>query len=122
MSEPLLIARGNKGLFLINGNKPYNQLIGLSDETIRSIDVSNDGKYLAFANAMSVKVVSLPNCDIVFEKNGLNVNYVKLSPKANVLTTWHHFNQQNVNNLCIYGVFNGLLLNGLQSICQQNSL
>lgn len=112
--QPLLIAKGTKGLYLINGYKPKEILKSLSDsKTIRSIDVSNDGKYLAFADSNSVKVVSLSDCAITFSKSGLNVNYVKLSPKGNILTTWHHFIPNTPLNLCIYNVFTATLLNGL---------
>ena len=114
MSEISLILRGSKGLYLVNGEKPFNELKTFSAQnTVRSVDVSKDGKYLCFADNNTVKVVSLPNCQTVFEKSDVNVNFVKLSPKGTVLATWHHFTQSSPQNLNLYNVLNQTLLNGI---------
>ena len=114
MSETSLILRGSKGLYLVSGQKPFNQLKSLSAQnTIRSVDVSTNGEYLSYADHNSVKVVSLPDCELIFEKTGVNVNFVKLSPKGTVLATWHHFTQSNTQNLSLYNVSTQTLLNGI---------
>ena len=113
MSETLLILRGSKGLYLVNGQKPYDRLFTLSDlNNVRSVDVSNDGNFLAYADNQSVKVVSLPDCKVLFEKTGVSVNHVKLSPKATVLATWHHVSQNNLN---LYKVSDQTLLSSKYS-------
>ncbi|CAG2102410.1 unnamed protein product [Medioppia subpectinata] len=105
MADNLLILKGSKGLSIVSGDKPYGELKSLSaSNNVRSIDVSTDGKYLAFADNNFVKVVALPACDTVFEKTGVNVNFVKLSPKSTVLATWHHFTASNTLNLNLYDI------------------
>ena len=113
-SEISLILRGSKGLNIVNGDKPFNELKSLSTQnTVRSVDVSKDGQYLCYADNTSLKVVSLPDCQLVFEKNDVNINFVKLSPKATVVSTWHHFTQSGSPNLFLYSVSDGTLLNGI---------
>ena len=122
MSQICLILRGSKGLYLTNGEKPSNESKTLSAQnTVRSMDVSSDGKYLCYADHNSVKVVSLPDCHIVFDKSGVNINLVKLSPKGTVLATWHHFTQTSPQNLNLYNVFTQTLLNGIYNRNKYNS-
>ncbi|XP_054165531.1 eukaryotic translation initiation factor 2A-like, partial [Oppia nitens] len=104
MAETNVILRGSKGLSLVKGDKPYSEINSLSQRNdVRCIDVSIDGKYLAFADNSGIKVVTLPDCQTIFEKNE-NMNYVKLSPKGTILSTWHPSNQNNVNNLHLYDI------------------
>ncbi|CAG2162203.1 unnamed protein product, partial [Oppiella nova] len=115
MADNVLILRGSKGLSLVNGDNPYNELKSLiASNTVRAIDVSTDGKYLAFADNNSVKVVTLPGCDAVFEKSGVNLNFIKLSPKGTILATWHHLSTSSApNNLNLYNVFTQTHLIGM---------
>lgn len=111
MSEPLLILRGSKGLSIVDSNSPSKPAQQLSQQNnVRSVDVSADGKHLAYVDHRCVKVVTLPDCSPVMEITDVNVTYVKLSPKATVLATWHHSTQTNPNNLNLYNVFTQTLL------------
>lgn len=112
---PLIILNGTNGLEVIEGEHPFGEKLIVGEEKekrVKCFDIAQNGEYMAYATANhEIKVVSLPDFKIVFEKDNTPVISLVLSPKANVLAIWNFPSQTNQSNLKLFGVSSGQLLN-----------
>ena len=112
---PLIILNGTNGLEVLEGEHPFDDLLIVGEEKdkrVKCFDISQNGQYVAYATANhQIRVVSLPDFKIVFEKDNTPVTSLVLSPKANVLAIWNFPSQTNQTNLKLFGVFSDQLLN-----------
>ncbi|RWS22810.1 eukaryotic translation initiation factor 2A-like protein [Leptotrombidium deliense] len=113
----MIVKQDNTGLQVLDGPPNCSELCVLSQRQIRSLDVCKSG-LLAFSDNHSIKVHKIDTFDVVFEKNLPGIQFVKLSPKGNILAAWHPYKAalpgtEGEPNLHIFGVESGTLLQSL---------
>lgn len=112
-SDMLLIQHGTQGLVVRRGPPKCETLEILADAAarVRCVDVSDDGRRLAYADSASiVRVVELPSLNTLLEADSPSpsISSIKLSPRGTILATYSPFSTSgsggSPENLCLWNI------------------
>lgn len=93
-APPYLIHRSNKGLKLIQGAPPCNDMMIVAktldrNHRVESVCCSEDGKLIAWCDNSHIRCMKLESKEMVFDRvNDVKSNFIYTSPKGTKLVTY----------------------------------
>ena len=91
-AAPVIVWNGSQGLKICQGCLPFRVLQDLSPKTVRSFEMSPDGKTLVWSDAGKLIAYNLESMEVLWEiPVRETAHMLKMSPKSSYVAAWYPF-------------------------------